>query len=64
MTIRFGWTQPACEPCFKINHPGKGVMRFKPAELENCCFCNNETKSGIYVRVDPKTVPYPSIMKE
>jgi len=26
---------------------------------ERCCFCNMPTRCGIYVRLDPATVPYP-----
>jgi ribosomal protein L24E len=28
--------------------------------VEQCAFCGRETKSGIYVRQDPATVPYPT----
>ncbi len=49
-----GWTHPICWVCWVKMNPGRG-----PATLTNlgggtCCFCGNETASGIYVRHDPK----------
>lgn len=44
----------------------KVPIRVKPGDrdwidcLERCCKCGNMTASGIFIRVDPTTVPHPS----
>jgi len=53
------WTQPVCGPCWIVRSGGQVPTRLKIAELERCCRCGNETRSGIYIRVDPASVPYP-----
>jgi hypothetical protein len=55
------WTQALCENCWLRDNPGREPVAIKPefAELERCCKCGADTFSGIYVRVDPATVPYP-----
>ena len=55
------WTQAACAECYNRERPGKVPTRMKPEyrETERCCWCGEDTRSGIYVRVDPATVPYP-----
>ena len=35
-------------------------IRATTPDKETCCFCNFETESGIYVRVDPTVCPYPT----
>lgn len=60
----YSWTQPVCDECWwsmRSHRP----YRFKPdgsdeGPLEVCCFCGNGTTSGIYMRVDPRHVDYPS----
>lgn len=34
------------------------------AVLERCSFCGGPTFIGIYVRVDPATVPYPAVKSD
>lgn len=54
-----GWTQPVCENRFKEMYPGREPTRIivDDGDCDLCCFCLTPTK--IYVRIDPKTVPYP-----
>jgi hypothetical protein len=61
------WTQPCCERCWIDRHrvdldgatevpqPVHGL----PPELEACCFCGLLTIMGVYVRIDPTSVPFP-----
>jgi hypothetical protein len=59
----FSWTQPMCDDCWTADNPGREPMRFVESErqAEQCCKCGAGTKSGIYVRVDPSTVTYPTL---
>lgn len=55
------WTQPVCIPCWNRDHPdrqtgGHGDIN----DPEHCCLCGGETRAGLYVRLDPATVPFPS----
>ncbi len=52
------WTQPMCAQCFTERHPYEPVRLTDP-EPETCCVCGVRTTEGIYVCVDPTTVPYP-----
>jgi hypothetical protein len=55
------WTQPVCNHCWTERRPDQpNPHRMKIPQLERCCYCGQETTSGIYTRDDPNTVPYPS----
>lgn len=56
------WTQPICEICYDLRYPGRLPTTLLPShrETELCCDCGFTTTSGIYVRVDPRTVEYPA----
>lgn len=54
------WRQPICNTCWAARYPGAHAVRVVSADLERCCFCGRDTRSGIYVRVEPGTVPYPT----
>lgn len=43
-----------------MRNPTRVPVRIRDAELEHCCYCNQQTTSGIYVRVDPDTVLHPT----
>lgn len=49
------WTHPMCDPCWLEYDPARGPVRLQESvrELETCCWCGRETRSGIYVRHDP-----------
>ena len=54
-----GFTQPLCGTCWdRENHDWAPVVS-NTAEIERCCQCGEKTESGIYIRVDPATVPFP-----
>jgi len=53
------WTQPVCAKCFDDEHPFRHPVRVTNPPAVNCCYCGTMHRSGIYVRVDPSTVPYP-----
>lgn len=64
---RFSFTQPVCPGCWNERHPEKLVDPSKleyAGESERCCDCNTWTRCGIYIRVDPTTVPHPTLTKE
>jgi len=63
---KWSWTQPCCNTCwqgFVMRDTGeyKEPVRAKEPEKAPCCFCKFETESGIFVRVDPKVCPNPTI---
>lgn len=64
--LRYSWTQPVCDPCFRQGQPGREPGRLSEfaREVETCCRCGAETAEGIYVRVDPETVPHPTAAKD
>lgn len=56
------WTQPVCENRFKEMYPDREPHRLIPQEGEEpdrCCYCGEP--ATIYVRLDPKTVPFPRV---
>lgn len=57
------WTQPICIECWKRER-GDDIPVTCPDRFERCCMCCKETDAGIYVRRDPKSVPYPMIEEE
>lgn len=63
--LHWAWTQPSCDECWEVQYPGRNPMRLtgEYREREVCCFCGSSTDGGIYVRVDPETVDFPSRIK-
>ncbi len=49
-----GWTHRICENCWNIKNPDREPVKVKDGEKEICCFCSEETASGIYVRHNPQ----------
>lgn len=62
---RYEWTQPQCENCFRRDNPEKHPVRLLPhlRENERCVTCGIWSQDGIYIRIDPRTAPYPSRLK-
>jgi hypothetical protein len=63
------WNQPICERDWIAQHSSVGEVgmlsidrpvRLKDAMVEQCAFCGHVTIFGVYVRVDPDTVPFPT----
>jgi hypothetical protein len=59
----FRWTQPQCDDCWEHSMGDKPPTRLVEAQDETCATCGVVTTSGIYIRVDPTTVPFPSLLK-
>lgn len=56
-----GFTQALCARCWNDQEPERPAPRPCGDGLrEVCCMCGYITISGIYTRVDPTTVPYPT----
>ena len=62
------WNQPVCEGCWIRKHTKvvagqrdltRVPVRVSDAPVERCCYCGGMTFVGIYVRIDPETVPFP-----
>ena len=61
----FSWTQPCCPECWV----GLKLKTGRPAPFlfpAFCCFCRTEIPEGKAhsIRLNPGTVPYPTIKKE
>ena len=64
--VDFSWTQPACETCFagvlpKCENPVR--IREDLRDEEVCCMCGRANTSGLFIRVNPSTVPHPTPKK-
>ena len=65
---RSGWTQAICESCWIDAHTTtvEGDLQVRSPvlvahkQVEFCCYCDQPTIWGCYVRVDPATVPFPT----
>jgi hypothetical protein len=64
--VRYTWNQAICETDWWARDPGREPVRFLPAKgrVERCSFCGASTTAGIFVRVDPRVVPYPREERE
>lgn len=51
------WTHSMCNLCWDKKNPTREPYVIKDRMLENCCFCGEPTRSGIYVRENPATLP-------
>lgn len=58
------WTQPCCDACWGHYFEARGQnhqpITVTHPEREQCAWCGEDTHSGIYVRADPNSVPYPA----
>jgi hypothetical protein len=54
------WTQAICRGCWNERNPDRQVTNAPTIYVGDvCCYCGEEATTGIYVRADPTTVPYP-----
>lgn len=61
---RYSWTQPICLRCWNERNPERqSHSNPQGGYPETCVHCGTLTRSGIYVRVDPKTAYYPTCTK-
>jgi hypothetical protein len=63
--VTWSWTQPACESCFRREYPRTipNPLVDEYREVEICVWCGEQTRSGLYVRVDPSRVSFPTRTK-
>ncbi len=57
------WYQPVCDDCWNEKHsrrPRHSFLEPGSGNLEKCCRCGLDTRSGIYMWVDPATVDHPT----
>lgn len=54
------WTQPICQNCWISRNPERDPVRVVVGDPENCCDCGKGTNDGIYIRIDPRTVKFPT----
>lgn len=59
----YSWTQPICDDCWDRDHPFTKSPRAGQVEREQCVHCEEPTRSGLYIRVDPATASYPSLVR-
>lgn len=64
MARSFSWTQPICTHCWPEQFPDRKPARINESRVEKCSFCGIETKSGIYVRMNPKRVKFPALKRD
>jgi hypothetical protein len=61
---RYSFTQPICLDCWSSGHGEKQPARLVEPDVEICAYCGEENEDGIYIRVDPSTVPWPTLTKD
>lgn len=52
------WTHAQCWYCWEARNGTRTPHVLMRPEWENCCFCGNATKAGIYVRADPAALDH------
>jgi hypothetical protein len=64
--VNYSWTQPLCETCWAGLEGDRPpvVIRDEFRDTETCAVCETTTRSGIYRRMDPRTVPHPARKEE
>lgn len=53
------WDQPMCDRCWIERDPSRTPVRLRVPDYEQCAWCGQGTRSGIYVRADPRELPHP-----
>jgi hypothetical protein len=53
------WTHPMCDDCWVRTYRDRQPIRLVGEYVsdERCCWCGEQTRSGIYVRLDPMWTP-------
>ena len=57
------WTHCICDSCWTKLNPGRKAVVMVVASEETCCFCGENTESGLYIRADPREEPIKSHCK-
>lgn len=64
---RYRWTQPICIAHWQERNPdAPPPTTILPAYrvVEVCCDCGTLTRDGIYIRVNPRSVLYPTLREQ
>jgi hypothetical protein len=54
------WNQPICLDCYQVRYPNREPFAMRECLPEKCCDCGRDSTDGIYFRIDPRTVKFPS----
>lgn len=60
MSKVYKWTQPICLKCYVTRYPDRSAVGIVEVEKERCCDCGKDTYEGVYFRVNPATVQFPT----
>ena len=55
------YTQPLCDTCWVEREGNRVPVRTAEPQEERCCCCGGLTESGIYQRIDPRSVTFPKM---
>lgn len=64
---RYSWNASICLSCWNQRNPDRlgkpevGTQKYISGEVERCTYCGGGHVSGIYVRDDPRQVPFPRL---
>jgi hypothetical protein len=60
------FTQPICGECYASLNSGRVPIQTieQVRTKEICAWCGHPTKEGIFTRVDPKTIAFPTKKKD
>lgn len=58
--VKKAWTNPICDHCWCMEEGERIPHRVFTGKPAKCCVCGCDTISGIWVRKDPETVPFPA----
>jgi hypothetical protein len=53
------FTQPVCAQCYHKWSGGRTPIKMIGMPTEKCALCGEETREGIYVRLEPKGINFP-----
>jgi hypothetical protein len=59
--VRYSWNAPICWQDWELRHPDRDPVRARYAHAVTCAYCGEQTDSGIFVRADPRSVPFPPL---
>lgn len=52
------WSHPICMACWFDQRGNDVPYRVASSIKEICCWCGNNTFTGVYVRADPDDLPF------
>jgi hypothetical protein len=62
---KFDAIQPICDDCYQSKYSSQvAITSIIVIDPERCCECGQPTRGGVYVRIDPNAVRFPTLMIE